>query len=193
MLWAKTRMCFRGKGEGWLTQWVVLVLVNTPLPRTEGYVCMLRLERWQVSIIQPYTSSTGPHKEVFYVFKKKHRCVPIQTGVPFCPILPIKAAPSSPSFQEQLRKSSLSLESSKCLHALSPSFNFQSTCLSHGGFNKHYGQLQNVFSFYQGVSWIRGRSVPWYPDSHQRRKRGAHSTIFTRIFNKKFNKYFVSK
>lgn len=129
MLWAKTRMCFRGKGEGWITQWVVLVLVNTPLPRTEGYAC------WgcggdKCLLYNPTHPQLVPTRRTPMSSKKEHRCVPIQTAGAFClhkscTILPIFQGAA----QKVFPKPRLLFAVPTCSLSFLP-FNFQSSCLA---------------------------------------------------------------
>lgn len=108
------------------------------------------------------------------------------------PAASIKAVPSSPSFKEQLRKSSLSLDSPQCLPTCSLSFLFIAKALVYLTV-----ALTGIMASYR-MSFLPTRVLvdseaglcPDIPNSHQHRKRGAHSTTFTRIFNK-FNKYFI--
>lgn len=81
--WAMTSICFRRKEEHWLTQWVLLVLVSTPLHRTEEYVC-----RGYRSVSVYYTTqhnlSWSLQGSLLYVFKKRQGYILIKIGIPSC-------------------------------------------------------------------------------------------------------------
>lgn len=161
---SKDKDVFQRERKGWLTQWVVLVLVNTPLPRMEGYACWgCRADKYLLynpthsqlvlrrksSISSKRSIDVFPHRQVY-------------------PSASVKALPSSPSFQEQLRKNFLSLNSSQCLHALS--FLLISKALVY-----LMVTLTGIMA-----SWFRGRSVPWDPrQPPTQEKRCSQHNLYT--------------